>query len=1305
MFRSGISRDSARRSGAGGGVTSIVAGTNITITSTGPGGTGAVTINAVGIVGAASWSTLTAPTSNLTLAHSAYVTTMNWSQITGGNPVFSLNSTTTLADNTLGGTRLFALSMDGAIVASNVWTYAASIENSQTGTGSSNVGLWVSANSGDDNTAIQVNEGRIEAAADGIRFRNNLAPDSSGTVGNWTGLQASASLVANLMYTLPDAAPAVSGYVLSSTTAGVMSWVAQSGGGSTALSSLTAATASNSINNTDKDQIWTWNSFASGNAFTISSNTTLQTGSASLLALQTSGGNAASGVDTTTLSVGNSHAGTGSINYGIVVDVNNGAADNVAMYVVNGRVDLAVEGLRFLGASGQMVTFTADASASVATPYVLPVAHPGTSGFVLSSTTAGVMSWVAGSSAWSALTAPTGNLSLAHSTFNTAFTFTTGTWTQTWGAATGAGVNLFTLADTNSNSGTGFLLNLATGTSSQLKPLSVSTGGINSISVGNTGNVSFGLASTAAQVSVKNHLAGTTAHVFDVTSGTRTSNVTGTSVQFASAVNFDLTVTPTFSTGNRASASLFTILATAGLAFAGTSTINTANSLLIQSSPAADTNGTVNFSYGLNLDQTEGMAINDGPLVLGGNGSEIRFASDMTASGTGDASYTKYIGFQVDPATAIALTYTLPPTAPTTGYVLSSTATGVMSWVANGGGISGLTATRIPYASSGTTLTDSANLYWDNTNARLSVGEGATPPATFSGKLSDATTNTISTMLNLDHTSSGTTAIGFGTQILYQLKQSTLRDAAATRVYWSNVSTASANFAIGLMSLTSAIPTNGSEQLILDSFGTLTLTSSIGGVAGNGAIVAKTHTLTGSTSGSIDLKGPATGGAATYTFPATPSAGLFLKTDGAGVLSWAAASSTSLAWSALTDATGNLTLAQGTNTTTFGYATALTTTRQNLWSWNITSSGTTAAGFGGEVAYGLQSAGGTTRAAIAERYVWEVATNAAEVGSWRVGLMNAGAAIPAAGSEQFQMSASGLLSVTGGLITKNGTNALPAIMMGGDTDSGIYAAIGLGRGLGLTDNGTVIFEWGNTACDNRSIYWGPAGSVTAPSFAYRLDGQNDGFYFPTIGGAIAVAATVNGKQVWTAETQATNIIRRFTVVGGTDASIAAAASVTWGAFTVQASTLTLTGSTQVNGITSFCTINAPTLTDSSAVTVDGFASLYVIAPVAGGSVTITDSYGIYTTGRLFATVCAANSGSASAVAHSTGGVNNGMYAPSGSTLAMSVFGTQSSIFDVPTVDGDTGLQLIRRVSGTNAVGRVSWKTLASITTEQVLVIA
>lgn len=105
----------------------------------------------------------------------------------------------------------------------------------------------------------------------------------------------------------------------------------------------------------------------------------------------------------------------------------------------------------------------------------------GTNGHVLT-LSSGVPAWVApgasgGSTAWSNITDPLGNLAL---------TMAATTSTFTWNAATGAS-NLFNLTDTASNTGTGYLLNVATATSSALKPFRVAWRGTDVITVNGSG--------------------------------------------------------------------------------------------------------------------------------------------------------------------------------------------------------------------------------------------------------------------------------------------------------------------------------------------------------------------------------------------------------------------------------------------------------------------------------------------------------------------------------------------------------------------------------------------------------------------------------------------------------------------------------------------------------------------------------------------------------------------------------------------------------------------------------------------------
>lgn len=73
----------------------------------------------------------------------------------------------------------------------------------------------------------------------GILFRDSLGLKAGASVrwydadeSNFAGLSAPATITQDVLYQLPSAPPAVNGYVLSATTAGVMSWAAPGGGGS-----------------------------------------------------------------------------------------------------------------------------------------------------------------------------------------------------------------------------------------------------------------------------------------------------------------------------------------------------------------------------------------------------------------------------------------------------------------------------------------------------------------------------------------------------------------------------------------------------------------------------------------------------------------------------------------------------------------------------------------------------------------------------------------------------------------------------------------------------------------------------------------------------------------------------------------------------------------------------------------------------------------------------------------------------------------------------------------------------------------
>jgi hypothetical protein len=90
------------------------------------------------------------------------------------------------------------------------------------------------------------------------------------------------------------------------------------------------------------------------------------------------------------------------------------------------------------------------------------------------------------------LIAPTGNLSISHSSSTTTFT---------WGATTGAN-NLFTFVDSDNNTGTGFLVTIDTGSTSTLNPFRVMADTMPAIEVDASGEVGFGGTSTGPKVHI-----------------------------------------------------------------------------------------------------------------------------------------------------------------------------------------------------------------------------------------------------------------------------------------------------------------------------------------------------------------------------------------------------------------------------------------------------------------------------------------------------------------------------------------------------------------------------------------------------------------------------------------------------------------------------------------------------------------------------------------------------------------------------------------------------------------------------------
>jgi hypothetical protein len=128
-----------------------------------------------------------------------------------------------------------------------------------------------------------------------LRFRGLLA--GSGT--NSVGFKAPDTITSTVTWTLPNA-DGTTGQVLSTNGSGLLSW-ATVAAGSSSLSGLTAATATNTIDNLNFTQTWNWstadtesllninaNALTSGDVLSISTSSAISTSSSALLSLVSS---------------------------------------------------------------------------------------------------------------------------------------------------------------------------------------------------------------------------------------------------------------------------------------------------------------------------------------------------------------------------------------------------------------------------------------------------------------------------------------------------------------------------------------------------------------------------------------------------------------------------------------------------------------------------------------------------------------------------------------------------------------------------------------------------------------------------------------------------------------------------------------------------------------------------------------------------------------------------------------------------------------------------------------------------------
>jgi hypothetical protein len=153
---------------------------------------------------------------------------------------------------------------------------------------------------------------------------------------------------------------------------------------------------------------------------------------------------------------------------------------------------------------------------------------------------------------------------------------------------------------------------------------------------------------------------------------------------------------------------------------------------------------------GGNLDVNGFKIVSEGTnnVVIGPNGSGIlKIESNVNLQGLsgstakeilfyeGFSNGTNYVALKAPNTLSADTTYTLPTADGTSGQVLSTNGTGTLSWTNNDSGltvdstaITSGTAGRVFFQNASNQLSQSANLFWDNTNNRLGINTAS--PAT-----------------------------------------------------------------------------------------------------------------------------------------------------------------------------------------------------------------------------------------------------------------------------------------------------------------------------------------------------------------------------------------------------------------------------------------------------------------------------------------------------------------------------------------------------------------------------------------------
>lgn len=280
---------------------------------------------------------------------------------------------------------------------SNIATAFATGANGYVLTSVGGVPTWVNPGVGGTVTSINVTGGTTGLTTSGGPITTNGTIVLAGTLIAANGGTGFASytvgdiLYANTTTTLAKLAASTINYVLTSGGAGVApSWQSPSG---SALSALTAATGSNTINNGVHAQEWQWNTLASSTGLKLSTTSTAANSGVAVprvLHITSTGAHASSAQTSVSLDVYNGHSGTTSENIALYVGAESGTT-NYAIWVYAGHINLAASSNLVL-ATGTGTKIGTGTNQKLgfwnATPVIQPTTGISASAFVANSGTA-----------------------------------------------------------------------------------------------------------------------------------------------------------------------------------------------------------------------------------------------------------------------------------------------------------------------------------------------------------------------------------------------------------------------------------------------------------------------------------------------------------------------------------------------------------------------------------------------------------------------------------------------------------------------------------------------------------------------------------------------------------------------------------------------------------------------------------------------------------------------------------------------------------------------------------------------------